>query len=120
MGSVLPTVCTEITELPASMPCERAASCDPHGAARAVSHVQPVQTTRSCCLQTGHPDEEDQREKGVVVFSTDSRPVKRRQAQIDRHFERMSQQQVCMHADCKDVSSMGTLHEAATLIHSTT
>jgi hypothetical protein len=54
----------------------------------------------SCCLQNGHPDEEEEREKGVVVFSTDSRPVKRRQAQIDRHFERMSQQQVRRHADC--------------------
>jgi hypothetical protein len=46
-------------------------------------------------LQNGHPDEEEEREKGVVVFSTDSRPLKRRKAQTDRQSDRKIQQQVC-------------------------
>lgn len=53
----------------------------------------------------------------MVVFSTDSRPVKRRKAQIDRHFERRSQQQVRRLADCWHAGSADHMHFIATYLH---
>lgn len=60
-------------------------------------HMSGKESVNVFCMQNGHPDEEEEREKGVVVFSTDSRPVKRRKTNVDRQFERMSAKQVSSH-----------------------
>lgn len=73
------------------------AAADADEAADIMAAVQLLQRRDAAvqeALPNGHPDEVEEKQKGIVVFSTDSRPMKRRKTNVDRQFERMSAKQM--------------------------